>query len=687
MAAEQDQSRLSAAMTSNTRKKRDHLKTTWSGTTGDRTRVVEYLKSRGLSGNVLEAVSDQVVRFHPSLDYWDYDEQDKLVKLGTFPAMVAKVTDGEGAGVTLHRTYLDPDDPGKLELGDSLPAKKLMSPATDGGTRGASIKIFPAGSVLGLTEGIETALAVHTATGQSVWSCVSAQGLETVDIPTEVRAVHVWADNDASEVGQRKAAALAERLTRSGHKVYLHIPPEPGADWLDIFTRSGEDALLDELTRAQEIRRIDLATALEDLAEYVKRYVFLSLPEQLTAVVLWAAHTWVVEQFETTPYLAVLSPEKRSGKTRLLDVLELVVARPWRAVTPSEAVLYRKIEADRPSLLLDEIDTIFGPKTSGTYEGVRAILNAGFRRGTKVPRCVGEGKNMAVQDFDVYGAKAFAGIGRLPDTVGDRSIIIDMLRRAPDEPVERFRYREASAEAEPLRTALERWSQDANLAGARPDLPAELDDRAADSWEALLAIAEVAGDDWPDNARRAARVLSAGRMEETASSGIKLLIDCRRIFHAEGQDRLTSERLVEALTDLEESPWSDMTPRRLAAKLKHYRIAPGTIRVGDRTPKGYRKTDFTDAWRRYLPTPSSPETASYPQHRNISAKLPANTGFLPSSIRATEAQHEAPQMPSVAEAKSADLQVKDADVADVADKGRSGRLEERDGYFVEVMTI
>ena|GEM_PF-3131823 len=252
MAAEQDQSRLSAAMTSNTRKKRDHLKTTWSGTTGDRTRVVEYLKSRGLSGNVLEAVSDQVVRFHPSLDYWDYDEQDKLVKLGTFPAMVAKVTDGEGAGVTLHRTYLDPDDPGKLELGDSLPAKKLMSPATDGGTRGASIKIFPAGSVLGLTEGIETALAVHTATGQSVWSCVSAQGLETVDIPTEVRAVHVWADNDASEVGQRKAAALAERLTRSGHKVYLHIPPEPGADWLDIFTRSGEDALLQELTNAQE---------------------------------------------------------------------------------------------------------------------------------------------------------------------------------------------------------------------------------------------------------------------------------------------------------------------------------------------------------------------------------------------------------------------------------------------------
>ncbi len=215
-----------------------------------------------------------------------------------------------------------------------------------------------------------------------------------------------------------------------------------GPQHADIVRRLAQE-------RKREHRLAELLTLVE---EYIARYVLLSLPEQRTATVLWTAHTWIVEQFDTTPYLAFLSPEKRSGKSRVLEVLDKLVARPWLTVRPSEAVLFRNIEARRVTLLLDEIDTIFGRKAGSNYEGIRAILNAGFRRGMNVPRCVGEGTNIQVVDFAVYGAKAFAGIGNLPDTVRDRSIILDMVRRASDEPVERFRFREASAAASASQT-------------------------------------------------------------------------------------------------------------------------------------------------------------------------------------------------------------------------------------------
>jgi len=159
------------------------------------------------------------------------------------------------------------------------------------------------------------------------------------------------------------------------------------------------------------------ARLLDDVQAFLRRYVVLT-DAQATAVVLWAAHTHAIDAFEVTPFLAITSPEKRCGKTRLLDVLELLVANPWRAVMPSEAVVYRKIAADAPTLMLDETDAIFNTKNTNT-EPLRALLNAGNRRGTSVPRCVGP--TQQVVNFEVFGPKALAGIGLLPDTVADRS--------------------------------------------------------------------------------------------------------------------------------------------------------------------------------------------------------------------------------------------------------------------------
>ena len=153
---------------------------------------------------------------------------------------------------------------------------------------------------------------------------------------------------------------------------------------------------------------------------------------QAVAATLWVAHAHVPEAAVSTPYLAAISPEKRSGKTRLLEVLELLVPRPMFAANVTEAVLFRSLDAEpAPTLLLDEVDTIFGPRAKRENEALRGILNVGVRRGATAQRCEGEGSKLRVKTFNVFGPKAFAGIGNLPDTLSDRCIILAMKRRAP----------------------------------------------------------------------------------------------------------------------------------------------------------------------------------------------------------------------------------------------------------------
>lgn len=210
-------------------------------------------------------------------------------------------------------------------------------------------------------------------------------------------------------------------------------------------------------TMAEAVRTIGtLAEALEAAHGYITRHVVCPSPHEPVAVVLWVAHAWAVDAAETSPYLAVTSVHPRSGKTRLGETVEQLVPRPWRAITPSEAVMFRKLEQDKPTLLLDEVDALFGTKRQAdSYEGLRAIVNAGNRRGTTVPRMVGEGKRMRVQDFSTFGPKVLLGIGELPAPIADRAIPVRLERRARSEPVTRFRIREAEPAAIPIREALE----------------------------------------------------------------------------------------------------------------------------------------------------------------------------------------------------------------------------------------
>jgi hypothetical protein len=346
---------------------------------------------------------------------------------------------------------------------------------------------------------------------------------------------------------------------------------------------------------------------LEALASFLRRYVVMT-ESQSIAVALWIVHTFALDACEQSPILAITSAEKRSGKTRLLDVLELLVARPWRVVMPSEAVVFRKIDADQPTLLLDEVDAIFNPKANGNVEGLRALLNAGNRPGTKVPRCVGPSQTLV--SFSVFSAKAAAGIRDLPDTVADRAIPIRLKRRAPGEPVERFRRREADEAAEPLHQWVGSWAEHRvpALAEARPELPEELDDRQQDAWEPLLAIADLAGGDWPERAHRSAVALSGTRDDESA--GVRLLGDIRAIFEMQEVDRISSANLIAALHEIEEAPWAEwygrpISTHGIAKLLTHYDVKPRTVRFDDETTaKGYRREQFEEAWSRYLPAPN-----------------------------------------------------------------------------------
>jgi hypothetical protein len=373
---------------------------------------------------------------------------------------------------------------------------------------------------------------------------------------------------------------------------------------------------------------------LERIGAFVARFVVLPSVEAGTALALFTLHTWAIEAAQATPYMVVVSAEKSSGKTRLLEVVALVVREPWHAASTTEAALFRKIEQAEPTLLLDEIDAIFGSNTERT-EPLRACLNAGNRRGASVARCVGKGTKMEVKDFSVFSCKVLAGIdtGKLPETIQDRAVMLRMKRRRAGEHVERLRYRFAVEEVAPLRADLEAWAAGAveELRDAIPELPDELGDRQADAWEPLFAIADLAGGDWPTRARAAAVELSATADGDEVGRGTQLLAGIRSAL--DGREVITTAELLEAINAADELPfgaWRDgkgLDARTLARLLKPYGSKPRTVRIGQETAKGYHAADLADLFARYL----YPSEASRPS--------PASHADQPSPKKSPEKPH------------------------------------------------
>jgi hypothetical protein len=359
---------------------------------------------------------------------------------------------------------------------------------------------------------------------------------------------------------------------------------------------------------------IDGAAVLERVFEFNGRFIVYPDRHAQVAHTLWIAHTHLMDAWETTPRLAFLSPEPSSGKTRGLEITELLVPRPVAAMNVSAAFLIRTVSAEEglPTILFDEADATFGPKAKDSNEEVRALINAGYRRGATVGRCVVYGTTVVPELLPAFAPVALAGLGNLPDTILTRSIIIGMRRRAPNEAVEPYRRRQCAPEGEALRNRLAAWA--AVVAGriTVPDMPVEIVDRNADCWEPLIATADAAGGHWPDTVRvTAVKLVMVSREEREGSEGILLLGDMRTVLG--NDDAKFTSAILDALCKLDESPWNDinnkgkaLTDRELAVRLRAYSIKPKLVRIGANVARGYRREDFAEAWRRYLaplPTP------------------------------------------------------------------------------------
>ena len=331
---------------------------------------------------------------------------------------------------------------------------------------------------------------------------------------------------------------------------------------------------------------------------------FLSLPEGASeALALWTVHTHAHEAASVSPVLALTSPEKRCGKTTALTVLSSLVPRALTSANLTTAVLFRAIEEFMPTLLIDEADTFMRER-----EELRGVLNSGhFRPVATVIRLVGE--DHEPRQFSTWCPKVIAMIGDLPGTLADRSVSIRMARRGPTEVTERVRLDRLESLVPACRQAA-RWASDHldGLRSADPDIPQQLNDRAADNWRPLLAIADAVGGSWSALARKAALVLSGHSDTGDDSPATMALSDIRRVFMVLDAERLPSGVLVDALTQIEERPWGEwrggrpISARGLAKLLARFGIRPRVIRIGDRTPRGYQVEQFADAFRRYLPS-------------------------------------------------------------------------------------
>jgi hypothetical protein len=444
--------------------------------------------------------------------------------------------------------------------------------------------------------GAKIGLVTTTSGGVGSWREDHAECLRGKDV---VIVAH------ADEPGRKEAQIRAASL--NGKAMSVKVCEIPGCKDLAEAIEKGisRDGLLTLFEKTPAWKSETGAEILDAVVRFVRRFVSLT-ESQARAVALWVAHTHAFDAADCTPYLAVHSAEKQSGKTRLLEVLRLLVFRPWFTGRVTADVLKRKIHAEQPTLLLDESDAAFAGEKEYA-EALRGILNTGYRRGGAASCCVGKGAEIGYKDFSTFCPKAIAGLkGNLPDTVADRSIPI-RLKRARRGEVERFREREVQREGSEIVARLAAWSASnlETLRQARPQIPAQLSDRQADVCELLLAIADLAGGHWPETARKSLKKLCGEAQGDDDSIGVKLLSDIKCIFTGEKADEIPSGELCEALAKIETSPWGEwvkgkpLSPAKLARLLKPFDIFPGQIKNG--LARGYKLNNFQEAFSLYLP--------------------------------------------------------------------------------------
>lgn len=361
---------------------------------------------------------------------------------------------------------------------------------------------------------------------------------------------------------------------------------------------------------------VDGAALLDRIEALYRRHVVLNRFESASAA-LWTLYSYCYEAFDMSPILAIESATPRCGKTTLLSIIGRLVYRGISASNISPAAIYRFIESQRPTLLMDEADAWLRGN-----EEARSVLNSGHTRAAAIViRC--EGDDSKPKPFSTWCPKVIALIGKLPPTLLDRSIRIALQRKLSTDKLERYSQDKASVVLDEVRRQCLRWKRD-NFAALRAwdgFMPDGLNDRACDNWRTLVAIADLAersrrqecGPDaelWSALARSAARELSGFEREDPDLKAV-LLADIDAFFRERNVARVSSQELAAHLGNLVDQPWSEwgrppkaMSPGQLARQLEPLRIKPNLMRIGATPTRGYERAQFDDALRRYPPVQS-----------------------------------------------------------------------------------
>ncbi|MGZ8176173.1 MULTISPECIES: DUF3631 domain-containing protein [Methylobacter] len=453
-------------------------------------------------------------------------------------------------------------------------------------------------------------------------------------VKTKAELYQVDAPGDGGEdVAIKRLAALSfldyDRV-RAVESKALGIRPAT-LDKLVTAERKGNDSTGLEIDSIEPWPEpVEPAQLLIDVAKCIRRFIVCET-ETVTAAALWVAMTHFIDVVQIAPLAVITAPEKRCGKSQLLFLLGRLVQRPLTASNISPAALFRAIDAWQPTLLVDEADAFMREN-----EELRGLINCGHTRDSAyIVRVVGE--NFTPTKFNVWGAKAISGIGHLADTLMDRAVILELRRKLPHESVERLRHAEPDL-FNTLAAKLARFADDYRglVRDARPHLPEQLNDRAQDNWEPLLAIAGVAGGGWPQWARSAALKLS-GAESDAMSVGVELLSDIQEIFDTNKADKIFTCGLIEALCSDEERPWATynrgkpIAPRQVSNKLKGYGITSKDVRIGYEVKKGFFKDQFQESFGRYLSDskkllPNTPFLSATPLQPNTDEAFSVATG-------------------------------------------------------------
>jgi hypothetical protein len=365
-------------------------------------------------------------------------------------------------------------------------------------------------------------------------------------------------------------------------------------------------------------------SVIEKIESFLKDYVSFEDESIALVIAVWSVATHIFESFDAFPYIVITSATKRSGKTRLSELISDISCntKNFSAMTPS--TLFRVIdrqdigawdkdkeENKTPTVVFDEAETL----SSDSASTMRAVLNVGYRKGQKIPRTVGN----RVIEFNTYCPKVFILIGDVYDTLRDRSIVINMKR---GEPRKRFAFDVAKNEANvirkeflPLIGGKDSQVLISIIEHYHSDHVNFLQDRDEEIWRSILAVGKVLCPARYRELQRIAVDLAAGKtaekrrytnltlFEDQAENdeyAKRLLRDLLTVIN--GDKNITSDVAIERLKALDLAPWrkyrgDGLTMIKMADMLSRFGVSPGSIRQGSKVGKGYKKKDVEEAVR------------------------------------------------------------------------------------------